>query len=39
VIWNIVIFGLILVVVEGIASYALTVRDIMATDPVAELKG
>ena len=36
VIWNTVIFGLILVVVEGLASYMLTVHDIMATYPAAE---
>ena len=36
VIWNTVIFGLILVVVEGLASYMLTVHDIMATYPLAE---
>jgi hypothetical protein len=33
---NIVIFGLILVVVEGFASYTLTIRDIIATYPLAE---
>jgi hypothetical protein len=36
VIWNVVIFGLILVVVEGLASYTLTFHDIMTTYPLAE---
>jgi hypothetical protein len=36
VIWNIVIFGLFLVAVEGLASYTLTLRDIMTTYPIAE---
>jgi hypothetical protein len=33
---NIVVFGLILVVVEGFASYMLAVRDIMTAYPLAE---
>jgi len=36
VIWNIVIFSLVLVVVEGLASYALTFRGIMTTYFLAE---
>src|SRR5258708_34500200 len=36
VIGNIVIFGLMLVVVEGLASYTLAIRDFATTYPLAE---
>ena len=33
---NILIFGLLLIIIEGLASYGLLVRDIMTTESLAE---